>query len=250
MIRRFITLVAVLAVSVSLYAAAAISHTRLELPGPLAALSLNVPPVVAADASPYMKVDTGNRPVSWNPCAPINYIVNFTNAPKFAAKDLQRALAELSAASGFHFNYEGTTTDVPDLNWADQRYDNQSTYAPLIIAFANPSATNVFTEGNDQIGSGGSAFVSSPRGLVDVSGTVVIDDQVHFVEGFGAGYSLGTLFLHEVGHVLGLAEGPNPKSFTYEYLGVTNQTMTAADRAHLSALGSGGCRPAAPPAWS
>lgn len=250
MIRRFITLVAFCAVLVGLYASAAVTHTRLALPGPFAAFSLNVPDATDADASPYMKTDTGGRPVSWNPCAPIPYVVNFTNAPKFAVRDLHIALSKLSAASGFHFKYVGATTDIPDSNWADLRYGNQSTYAPLIIAFANPDTTNVFTAGNAQIGSGGAAWVKSPNGLVDVSGTVVIDDQVHFVEGFGAGYSLGTLFLHEVGHVIGLAEGPNPKSFTYEYLGVTNQIMTGADRAHLAALGSGGCRPAPAPTWS
>lgn len=249
MIRRFITLVLFCAVLVGLYASAAVTHTRLTLPGPFAAFSLNTPAPTPANASPYM-LTQGSRPVSWNPCAPIPYIVNFTNAPKFAAKDLTIALAELSAASGFRFKYEGTTTAVPNRNWADLRYDNQSTYAPLIIAFANPSATNVFTAGNAQIGSGGAAWVRSPTGLVDVSGTVVIDDQVHFVAGFGAGYSLGTLFLHEVGHVIGLAEGPNPKSFTYEYLGVTNQIMTKTDAEHLAALGAGSCRPAPAPAWS
>jgi hypothetical protein len=192
----------------------------------------------------------GIRPVSWNPCAPIPYIVNFTNAPSFAAKDLRSALAQLTAASGFHFVYEGTTAIVPRANWANTRYENQNGYAPLIIAFANPSSTNVFTSGDAQIGAGGAAWVRTPNGLVDVSGTVVIDDQVHYIPGFGAGYSLGTLFLHEVGHVIGLAEGPNPKSFTYEYLGVTNQVMTKADRTHLAALGAGRCRPATAPAWS
>lgn len=197
----------------------------------------------------YMATDN-QRPVSWNPCAPIDYVVNFTNAPPFASSDLARAISMLELATGFHFVYTGSTSVVPSSSWALSKRLGRSSWAPLIIAFASHNQTNMFTYGADQLGSGGSAWVNSPRGKVDVSGAVVIDDQTKYLPGFGSGLRLGTLFLHELGHVLGLAEGPDPSSFTYQYLGVTNQTITPLDRAHLRTLSQGGCRPAPAPSWA
>jgi hypothetical protein len=203
---------------------------------------------VPANANPYMALD-GTRPISWNTCAPIAYVTNFTNAPPFAAQDLATALGQLSAASGFRFVDEGSTTAIPNTNWSSSQRLGYSGWAPVIIAFASPNQTKMFTSGDNQIGSGGAAWVVGPEGDVDVSGAITIDSSETYLPGFGSGLRLGTLFMHEMGHVLGLGEGPNPASFTYQYLGVTNQTMTPTDAAHLRVLGSGGCRTAPEPSW-
>lgn len=200
-------------------------------------------------SSPYMLEDAG-RPVGWNPCAPIDYVINFAHAPAYARQDLSLAINTLEAASGLKFVYTGSTDLVPDTNWSTIPRLHRRTWAPLIIAFANPSATNMFTFGSSQIGAGGPAWVNSSHGKVDVSGAIVIDDRARFIPGFGPGLSLGTLLLHELGHVVGLAEGTDPASFTYKYLGITTQAVTRTDIAHLRALTSGGCRPAPQPAWA
>ena len=49
------------------------------------------------------------------------------------------------------------------------------------------------------------------------------------------------LFMHELGHLVGLAHSSDPRSFMYPYLGGDQQGITASDRLHLAYLGKGGC---------
>jgi len=199
-------------------------------------------------ARPYMATD-GARPVSWNSCAPIDYVVNLSGAPSFAKADLDAAMAKISAATGFRFVQVGQTSQIPQANWADSQRLGRSGWAPLIIAFATPKQSNLFDAGADQLGNGGSAWVQGPRGKVDVSGEIIINSATSYDPGFGAGTHLASLFLHELGHVVGLSHSPDPNSFMYPYLGVVSQTITPLDAQHLAALSAGGCHPAPAPGW-
>ena len=196
--------------------------------------------------SAYMET-SNNQPVAWSTCAPINYVVNFHGAPSFAAKDLALAISRLAAVTGYRFVFTGTTSEVPTSSWSKNQQLGRAGWAPLIISFGTPNQTDMLHDGPSQFGDGSPAWVNGAGGPVYVSGAVVINAEQHFQEGFGAGTSLGTLFMHEIGHVLGLAHSTNPASFMYPYLGVTAQTITPLDLVHLRALVARGC-PAVPTA--
>jgi len=160
-------------------------------------------PVEPAGPYAFLALDQG-RPVRYDPCKPIHYSVNLTEAPANAAADLQEAVRRVSEATGMTFVYDGTTNEVPtshrDLHGANRL---PSGWPPVVVAWARPSETDLFTPGS--IGEGGSTWSGFPGHEVYVTGLIVIDSSQNdkLAPGFGA-TSLGAVLMHELGHVVGL----------------------------------------------
>ena len=49
----------------------------------------------------------GDRPVRWNPCEPIHYVVNLGAAPDGSLQDVQDAVLRISSATGIAFASTG-----------------------------------------------------------------------------------------------------------------------------------------------
>ena len=150
----------------------------------------------------------GGRPVRWNPCSPIHYVVNLTNAPPGSLDDVTAAVKTISDASGISFVYDGASTEIPRPERpAYQPYRYGVEWAPVLIAWIDPIQGG-FTfkkdkQGREAIGIGGPMWPSGDPTQY-VSGFVVINDEAGYPPGFGSPFVQGATILHELGHVLGL----------------------------------------------
>ena len=131
-----------------------------------------VPPeTVAAPATSsyaFLGFDPTGSPIGWSSCAPIPYQVDFNGAPQTAVQDVATAISDLSAASGYAFTYEGTTSDMPGPVRANEAMAGQ--VAPLLIAFLNSSS-------GEERGTGGVEFLHGAADIERVAIAVVGVDQ-------------------------------------------------------------------------
>ena len=70
-----------------------------------------------------------NRPVGWDPCEPIHYVVNPEGAPDNWEDVVDNSVAEVEDASGFDFTYDGETDDR---TFGQRPIEDDGTHAVLI----------------------------------------------------------------------------------------------------------------------
>ena len=204
----------------------------------------------AAPAGPgysFLRVNRSGTPVRWNPCSPVYYETDLGSAPAYAGADLQAAVSDISRVTGILFVNSGSTaafpTTGPVLTPGGQ-------VGPVVIAWANPAQTS-------QVGipagaTGADALARTiPVAAVDentghgvyVTGTMTIAaDAKKLPEGFGPG-GLGVLFLHQLGHLVGLSTVTSPgQIMSADVLSAGTGSFGAGDLAGLKRLGTGsGC---------
>lgn len=181
---------------------------------------------------------------AYDPCRPVHYVVRPDNAPPGADQLVAEAVAEVSAASGLRFVYDGVTAEAP----SDQRKTYQpdlygKRWAPVLIAWSNPEESPGLA--GNVAGLGGSSMVNafgSPYVLV--AGQVRLDaptlsDILQWPEGSAPARAI---IIHELAHVLGLDHVNDPSQLMY---GDGNHVTGLADgdRAGLALLGGGECVP-------
>ncbi len=176
----------------------------------------------------------------------MHYVTNLTDAPPGAAAVVSGAIAQVEAATGITFVNDGSTTEVPGATrraYQPDRYGQR--WAPVVIAWARPSETDLLPGGNI-IGEGGSSWVQVGSGpKVYVSGEAVIDadNTGMLAASFGSGSTLGELLMHELGHVTGLGHTSDRTQVMYPVLEpMPAAAYGAGDLVGLSRLGaSQGC---------
>ena len=146
----------------------------------------------------------GCLPVRWNPCAPIHYVINGTNATPDEIAATQQAAMDAGQATGIEFVYDGLTTEVPGRGqraYQPTVYPNR--WAPVLISWQHLGGADSLTEA-----AGGG--IPTAVGGVNVSGTIFLNVDAHLANNvplpanFGPGITWGRILLHELGHVLGL----------------------------------------------
>ena len=159
----------------------------------------------------------------WNPCRPIHYAVNVSEAadPAGARSDVQQAIARVASATGLTFVDDGATTLVPTKTWLD---DGGATSSDLVIAWAKPGSgpgeSDLF--GTDADGEGGwwesGTSTDGAHWVWQIErGFVVIDPSgaTDYAPGFGAGETRGVLLMHELGHAVGLGHTGDPREVMF-----------------------------------
>lgn len=190
--------------------------------------------------------------VRWNPCAPIHYAVDLSQAPDPAVdlRDVQTAVADVASASGLSFVYDGPTSVVPTKAWLDSGSGSSS--SALVIAWARPGTASGTSDlyGGDADGEGGWwESGTSTDGVHWVwqikRGFVVIDPTTteSLATGFGAGETLGVLLMHELGHAVGLGHTDNQRDVMFPVITQSSRAQWGpGDLAGLARIGSAaGC---------
>ena len=174
------------------------------------------------------------EPVRW--CThQVGVVINDTQAPAGARKDLETALRRVSALSGIQFKVIGNSTQIPDKNY---HLTPGSPYPPILIAWAYASQTGML---NPNISASAVANpAETDAGLRYVTGSMAIniDHDILYRPGFGKGMSRGNLYLHELGHVLGLAHVDDERMLMNPTVGPKSPDgFATGDRRGLLALG-------------
>jgi hypothetical protein len=184
-------------------------------------------------------------PVRWDPCSPIDLVLDPTDAPAGAAADLEEAVDRLRDASGLDLRVLGTTDESPTGNrppYQPERYGER--WAPVLVAWARPGDDGNRLRDTDR----GVAVpvAAGPEGdRTYVTGQIVLhagrDDLVAGFE--DRARSWGSTLLHELVHVLGLGHVDDPDELMYVHPGDGPVELGPGDLAGLAAVGPDhGCR--------
>jgi hypothetical protein len=196
----------------------------------------------------------GCQPVRFNPCEPIHYVVNAALAPPGALDDLQAAIGKVEAATGLTFVNDGPTDEPAVVNRPaaqPQRYPGR--WAPILIVWGHGGQ---FRMGPTNPAGGRSVpvdgtYVSGVL-IVNVDAVATDHDRTRPASGFGEGTTWGRVFIHEIGHLVGLGHVARSDEIMFTELGVQRgpAEFQAGDLAGLKAVGTeAGCLPTpAPPA--
>ncbi len=142
---------------------------------------------------------TDGAPVGWNHCKPIRYVVNPAGAPDDWEDIVEGSVEEVTDASGFEFEFGGTSTDR---SFDSRRVDTDDP-PPVLVAWAG--ADEVPDLAGSTAGIGGSTPARVRDRTQYVTGLVVLDRQAYDrMEQEGDRRSEELILAHELGHVLGL----------------------------------------------
>lgn len=199
------------------------------------------PPGTGSYAFEQVIVETG-EPVTYDPCRPIEYVVNRTTEPPGAQELLDQALAEVTAATGLQFSFRGDTTEAPVKNrevYNPELYG--PSWAPVLIAWSDES-TNPDLAG-DILGLGGSSALSTSTAAAYVSGVVELDgpDLKEMLTQANGEARVRSTIMHELAHLVGLGHVEDTNELMNPILIEEVTLFGSGDLTGLSALGSGQC---------
>jgi hypothetical protein len=187
--------------------------------------------------------DSSGRPGRWNPCTTIPVVVNPEGAPPGALGTLRIAFGALDRATGLRFIITGTTTERPTLT-RGLASTGAVSWPPVLIAWATPGTSGFFAD--NESAQTIPVWENSDGHEVYVTSETVFNaaDNSLYRPGFGtagSGMHQGALMEHELGHLAGLDESPDPAQVMYEYVDAAQQYMPG-DLAGLRAVGAAhGC---------
>lgn len=190
----------------------------------------------ASRASAWTREDP-SFPFRWDTCAPIPYGVNLAGTRHRNLKVLRAALADISAATGFTFQYAGRTHAVPYVRGRDQLH--QVPEGGLTVAWATPRKVPGLAGNIVGLGGPGISYHRLAGEWQVESAGVVIDKTARLTTRPVRGPSLISLLLHELGHAMGLGHSRSKANVMYEGLGRWSRPhLGPGDRAGLRNLGS------------
>jgi hypothetical protein len=235
----------ILALLLAVVIGAAVVHQQFGVSitahGLLRSAPLGRPPQVATGVGSYRYLMTqphSNEPVAYDPCKPVEYVVNDALAPPAGKALLDGALREVSSATGLVFRSAGTTTDLPH-----QGESGTSTVrGPVLVAWTTPAVDPELDGAVAGVGGSAAATDEMTGRRRYVTGVVALDApqlEAMLTTPDGTG-RVRSVVMHELGHLVGLAHVQDRAELMYpENVGLLD--FGPGDREGLAALGAGHC---------
>lgn len=203
---------------------------------------IEAPPAGGTHAFVATQPDSG-RPVAYDPCRPIRYVVRPDNAPSGSDDLLRDAFDRVGSITGLRFVDDGRTDEQPAEERAPfqpDRYGDR--WAPVLVTWQtaeeNPDLVTA-------AGTAGSVWVSRPgEPRVYVTGSVTLDatDFADLLASPDGQAVARAIVLHELGHLVGLGHIDDPSQLMYPETG-TALDFASGDLTGLVQLGRGECVP-------
>lgn len=213
-----------------------------RVPRPADASSSRLLPAVDAPAGAggfAFLLERRGRPVAFDPCRPVHWVMRSRGAPADGPQLLGDAFAELSRATGLAFVFDGLTGEgLNDRRPLVDRARYGPRYSPVLVAWSDPAESPDLQGG---VAGFAGPLLADPdgRGPRLVTGTVVLDaPQVARLQGAYAARL--SVVLHELGHLAGLAHVDDPRDTMYARSAVAGGYTVGARRG-LSQVGQGRC---------
>lgn len=191
-------------------------------------------PAPAGEGGYAFLYEHAGRPVAFDPCRPVHYVVRPDGAPAGGEQLLAQAVGQLSVATGLVLVQDGTTGEAPSDERAPhqpERYGDR--WAPVLIAWSD-EAQDPRLAGTVGGYAGPVGLDPDGRGMRLVTGQVVLDTAVTDPA------SQLTLLLHELGHLVGLDHVPDAGDLMHESSAAVPAYTPGALRG-LHQLGQGRC---------
>lgn len=191
--------------------------------------------------------DRGDDPVAYDPCRPIDVVINRRTAPPGGVEITRRALREVSRVTGLRFRLEDDDVDEKP---SFERESVQTTrygdrWAPVLIAWSDPDELPDLDEAVAGLGGSVPYPVGSPSTWVYTTGMIALDGPqvASLMERKGGREEAEDVVLHELGHLAGLDHVDDPSQLMYPTGQGDVAGYQAGDRTGLARLGRGTCFP-------
>ena len=199
----------------------------------------------------------GSVVVRWAPCLKgkdgaevISYKVHTAGKPG-RVHLVKEAIRRLHRATGLQFSYAGRTSYIPQSERLAQRLDaakmERKTHVPLVVAWARKGAVSggstLLTGTEAGVGSIVWRYTLSSQLRLSDAAVVIRRGPTGLAHGFGAGGTVGTLLLHELGHAVGLRHVEDKSQIMYPVIGSWSPgSYASGDRGGLTEVGAAaGC---------
>ena len=172
---------------------------------------------------------TGRSPAPG--CEPITYALQ-GSPPAHARAELGAAISEIHRRTGLEFEEGAPAKPTLVVSWSDR-------------GVTQPGPSPVVSDGATRaVGFGFGHWRSVAGGRVLANAVIEVDANTPWQLGLHRGDGLGAVFVHELGHVLGLGHSTEPTSFMHYRTFPQTPHWTAPELDELAQAGrQSGCRP-------